>query len=305
MFIKDNCVDFDSYKKNLLNENFDELVRLSGLSANEIADCANDYNLQMNAIILFSEKEISAPASTELYNLTMITGKLGKTSNGLIALKSKNNSQGLFDMGAYPKFGVGYQEIDNKDFIKKMQDIWEVRDLSIQYTSEQERLLREGKIKNIFVFGEDPLGCGIDKENLLQVASKGGFGVVQDYFMTETAQMADLVLPASLPFEIGGHFTNTQRYIQKVNQSMPSPFSDTSYQQLFTLLKKMGVKTTTDVNDVMMEAISLLPDFENDEERSGYRFIETTDNNYQALFTNGCDHIVKYFDDAFKEKINH
>ncbi|MFZ4400251.1 MAG: FAD-dependent oxidoreductase [Bacteroidales bacterium] len=305
MFIKDNCADFETYKENLLKENFEELLKSAGVSADLIANCANDYNTQMNAILLFSEKEISAPASTELYNLTMITGKLGKTSNGLIALKTKNNSQGLFDMGAYPKFGVGYQEVDNKDFIKKMEECWGVTNLSTNYTSEQEKLLREGKIKNIFIFGEDPLGCAIDKENLREVASNGGFGMVQDYFMTETAQLADLVLPASLPFEIGGHFTNTQRYIQKINQTMQSAVKDTSYMQLFALLKKLGVQTTTDVNDVMMEVISLLPDFENEEGRSKYRFIETIDNNYHALFNHACDNVVKYFDDYFEGKINY
>jgi len=304
MFINDNCADFETYKENLLKENFDELVKLSGLTNDQITSFANDYNTQMNAILIFSEKEISAPASTELYNLTMITGKLGKTSNGLIALKTKNNSQGLFDMGAYPKFGVGYQEVDNKAFVKKMEECWGVNHLSTSYTSEQEKLLRDGKIKNIFIFGEDPLGCAIDKENLRDVASHGGFGVVQDYFMTETAQLADLVLPASMPFEIGGHFTNTQRYIQKINQTMPSPITETSYMQLFALLKKLGVKTGNDVNDVMIEAISLLPDFENEEERTKYRFIETTDNNYQALFNYACDNVVKYFDESFEEKIN-
>ncbi|MCX6231471.1 MAG: FAD-dependent oxidoreductase [Bacteroidetes bacterium] len=301
LFIKDNCSDFETYKDKLLKENFDGLVKLSGITAEQIASCANDYNEQMNAILLFSEKEISAPASTELYNLTMITGKLGKTSNGLIALKTKNNSQGLFDMGAYPKFGVGYQEVDNKAFIKKMEKIWGVSKLSTTYTSDQERLLREGKIKNVFIFGEDPIGCAIDKENIREVASKGGFGVVQDYFMTETAQLADLVLPASLPFEIGGHFTNTQRHIQKVNQNLVSPLAEDSYMQLFALLKKLGVKTTTDVNDVMMEAISLLPEFET-EERGKFRFIETEDNNYQALFYHACDNVVKYFDDYFEDK---
>ncbi|NVN96329.1 MAG: FAD-dependent oxidoreductase [Bacteroidetes bacterium] len=305
LYINDNCVDFEAYKDNLLKENYDELIKLSGLTANEIANCANDYNMQMNAIILFSEKEISAPASTELYNLTMITGKLGKTSNGLIALKTKNNSQGLFDMGAYPKFGVGYQEIDNKDFVKKMERIWGVSGLSTKHTQEQELLLREGKIKNVFIFGEDPIGCAIDKENLREVASNGGFGVVQDYFMTETAQLADLVLPASLPFEIGGHFTNTQRYIQRVNQTMPSSITETSYMQLFTLLKKLGVNTTNDVNDVMMEVISLLPDIDINEDRSKYRFIETKDNNYKALFNHACDNVVKYFDNYFDEKIKY
>ena len=303
LFINDNCDDFEVYTKKLLSEDFTELIRLSGVSEEKIASCANDYNEQMNAIILFSEKEISAPTSTELYNLTMITGKLGKTSNGLIALKTKNNSQGLFDMGAHPKFGPGYQDIDNTDFVKKLEKIWEVDSLSKTYISEQEILLREGKIKNVFIFGEDPIGCAIDKENIKKVASNGGFGMVQDYFMTETAQLADLVMPASLPFEIGGHFTNTQRYIQKVHQTMPSKIKETSYDMLFTLLRKLGVKTTNDVNDVMMEVISLLPEYEAEGERK-YRFIQTVDNYYKPLFEHACDNVVKVFDDDFESKIN-
>lgn len=304
LFIKDNCDDFDTYSNNLLKEDFDELVKLSGVTVETISSCAIDYNTQMNAIILFSEKEISAPASTELYNLTMITGKLGKTSNGLIALKTKNNSQGLFDMGAHPKFGVGYQDIDNSAFVSKLEKIWNVEGLSTTYIAEQEDLLREGKIKNVFIFGEDPIGCAIDKENIKKIASNGGFGMVQDYFMTETAQMADLIMPASLPFEIGGHFTNTQRYIQKVNQTMPSILAETSYDMLFTLLKKLGVQTTNDVNDVMFEVISLLPEVVSDDDRTKYRFIQTVDNFYKPLFKHGCDSVVKIFDNDFENKIN-
>ena len=75
LFINDNCIDFEAYCKEILSEDFNELVRLSGVTEEKIASCARDYNEQMNAIILFSEKEISAPTSTELYNLTMITGK--------------------------------------------------------------------------------------------------------------------------------------------------------------------------------------------------------------------------------------
>lgn len=305
MFINDNCDDFENYKKSLLSENYNELVEYSGVSSQFIESFAKEYNLQMNAIILFSEKELSAPTSTELYNLTMITGKLGKTSNGLIALKTKNNSQGLFDMGAQPKFGVGYQDISDKDFLKRLEKVWGVSNLSDNFIHEQENLLREGKIKNVFIFGEDPIGCAIDKENLLKVASKVSFGVVQDYFMTETAQLADIVLPASLPFEIGGHFTNTQRYIQKVHQTVTSPFADTSYVQLLTLLRKLGVKNTIkDQNEILLEVVSLLPDLPNDDNRAKYRFIVTADNNYSPLFHSGCDVVVNRFNNEFNEKIN-
>ena len=117
--------------------------------------------------------------------------------------------------------------------------------------------------------------------------------------MTETAKQANLVLPASLPFEIGGHFTNTQRYIQKVNKTMPSQVSDNSYQQLFYLLKKFGVDSTIDPDQIMFEAISLLPDVAEDYERSKYKFVNTEDNNYKRLFDYGCDNLTMYFEKYF------
>ena len=302
MFINDNCDNFDKYCANTLSEDYNNLLLLAGVDNAVVSKFANEYNEQKNAILLFTEKEISAPVSTELYNLTMLTGKLGKTSNGLIALKVKNNSQGVFDMGAYPTFSVGYQDICDAELIKKLENSWEVSDLPTQNYREQEILLREGKIKNIFIFGEDPIGCSIDKDYIKEVGLKLQFGVVQDYFMTETAKFADLVLPASLPFEIGGHFTNTQRYIQKVSKTKASPLAENSYQQINALLKKFGVKTSTDSDEVMFEAISLLPDVSEDYTRNKYKFVNTADNFYKRLFDYGCDTVVKYFDEYFENQ---
>ena len=94
-----------------------------------IIEFAKEFNHEMNAIIIFSEKEICGQSAFELKNLAMITGKLGKTSNGLISLKEKNNSQGLFDMGICPKVGVGGQPILTKELQKKMKDKWGVKKL--------------------------------------------------------------------------------------------------------------------------------------------------------------------------------
>ena len=72
----------------------------------------------------------------------------------------------------------------------------------------------------------------------------------------------------------------------------------------FGLLKKLGVNTTTDVNDVMMEVISLLPDYEKEGDRK-YRFVNTNDNFYKPLFEHGCDSVVKIFDDDFEDKLRY
>lgn len=95
-------------KQHCWREKFDDLVKRAGICDKEtVIKFAEQYNNELNAIIIFLEKEVSSNASFELFNLAMITGKLRKTSNGLISLKEKNNSQGLFDMGIDTRFGVG------------------------------------------------------------------------------------------------------------------------------------------------------------------------------------------------------
>ncbi len=106
LFIKDNCEGYEEYKEELLKENFVDLVEKSGVQfMDQVIEFAKEFNKEMNAIIIYSEKEVCAQTSFEMKNLAMVTGKLGKTANGLIALKEKNNSQGLFDMGICPKVG--------------------------------------------------------------------------------------------------------------------------------------------------------------------------------------------------------
>ena len=134
---------------------------------------------------------------------------------GLMPLKEKNNSQGLFDMGICPKLGVGSQDINDKDLQKKLKKTWKVKELSDTLNECQYDSLEKGVLKNMFIFGEDPLGCAQNKVKVSGWLSVADFVMVQDYFMTDTAKHADLILPASLPFEMGGSFTNTQKVIQE------------------------------------------------------------------------------------------
>ena len=80
--------------------------------------------------------------------------------------------------------------------------------------------LESGKLKNILVFGEDPIGCAIDSKEISKWFTNADFIVVQDYFMTETAKTANLILPASFPFESGGSYTNTQKILQKFDKPL-------------------------------------------------------------------------------------
>jgi len=134
----------------------------------------------------------------------------------------KEQFHGIFDMGMCPSYGVGKIPITNEKLQAKMKEKWNTEDLPLNVNDNMISLLENGMFKNLFIFGEDPLGCAIDKDKVKQWFSNADFILTQDYFMTETAKKAHLVLPASFPVETGGSFTKSQNVIQKFDCLMGS-----------------------------------------------------------------------------------
>ncbi|PIX35966.1 MAG: hypothetical protein COZ59_03620 [Bacteroidetes bacterium CG_4_8_14_3_um_filter_31_14] len=273
LFITSKCSGFDNYKKLVLAENFDEIVKKSGVTTDSIINFADGYNMTANAILVFSEKEISANTSVEIRNFAMLTGKLGKTSMGVISLKEKNNSEGIINF-----------EVDS-------------------LTNNLKEKLDSGKVKNLFIFGEDPIGCSTNNNNVNNWFKNTDFVVVQDYFMTETAKLASLILPASFPFETGGSFTNTQKVIQQFDGTNSDIISDCNLTQLVSLAKKLnikGIQTGDEVNTEMLKEITKT----NNNEMLAFENTITDNNN--KLFDFGCDNFVlrfeKYFENSFTIK---
>ncbi len=299
LFINGRTEGFEDFRKALLAEDFDEFFEKSGVGCMEsLAQFARTFNEEKNAILIFPEKEISSNTNYELINLSLITGKMGKTAQGLIALKEKNNSQGVIDMGGCHKIAPGFRNLDSPGVIQNLQKKWGVNDLPGQINSPY-KLMISGLLKNIFIFGEDPVGCAINRLQVSEWLGKAEFLMVQDYFMTDTAKMADLVLPASLPFEIGGSFTTTQRKLQKFEKQMQSAMEKTSFDQLIALMKEFGLNGIADKEDALNEFISLLPPA-SDKEKMTYNFKITTNDNYNLMFRHGCDIVNKRFDEEFE-----
>ena len=253
---------FEEYKKSLLAEKFEELVKKSGCTAANIKTFADDYNETANSILVFSEKEISANASLEIRNFAMITGKLGKTSMGIISLKEKNNSEGIL----------------NLNMSGNSQDLLSA--------------LESKKIKNFFIFGEDPIGCATDNKKVKDWFSKADFVMVQDYFMTETAKQATLILPASLPFETGGSFTNTQKNIQTFDRFGNNPIEKCNVCQLRNILKTSGIKVSDDITTEMIRSVK-------DQKDQSLAFSITANDNMNRIFNFGCDHLMFKTEELF------
>jgi len=278
LYIKDHCVGFEAYRKSVLQLDFTHLCTLAGVrDEQDIRSFADSYNRETNAVILFSEAELSSNEARELRNLALLTGKLGKTASGLICLKEKNNAQGLWDMGVHPGYLPGGADSGISDNLLA-------------------RLI-VGQIRNLLIFGEDPVGCATDPEEVATWLGQSEFLVVQDYFMTETAEIAHLILPASLPFELSGTFTNTQKQIQEFEQARKSPLAADSIGQLAGILKEFGVNGIHDSLDARNEAMTTIaahPDLPE-------RFIFTGEDNYNPLFNHGCDILVRLFDEEFNQ----
>ncbi len=278
MFIDSRTDDFDIYKSNILKEDFDALLQKAGIELAQLEIIAKEYNNENNAVIIFSEKFINGETSYELYNLAMITGKLDKTASGLMPIKEKNNSQGIFDMGAMPCIDVGSKNGNFKPAKKVI------------------RALKEGDFKNVFIFGEDPIGTAKNKSMVEEWFVNQDFMLVQDSFMTETAKLADLILPASFAIEYEGSYTNTQRVIQQFEKQVDGPVEYSNFEQLVKINSLFASQNYNNLSEVFMEIVSKLPKAE---KNSKFSFNTTDGEHTNSFFNHGADYIVKRFDEEF------
>ncbi len=299
-YIKGNTQEFEIYKSRLLRENFEELLSTCGVTRENLIEFAEIFNNEQNAVILFAEKAISGNCALEIRNLAMLTGKLGKTSSGIIALKEKNNAQGMKDMGICQKMSPGNTPW-NTERIALAKKIWQCTDIEVNGNFSLNEKVKNGEIKNLFIFGEDPLGCAINKTDANDLISNTQFKVVLDYFLTETAQEANLILPASLPFETGGSFTNTQKFIQTFDKVRNTPSEKDNIEILSTLNQHFELKTFANASEVMDEYTSFLSGLQNNENE----FSITEKENDKRMFNFGCDNLVMRFAEEFQNAFKH
>jgi anaerobic selenocysteine-containing dehydrogenase len=159
-------------------------------------------------------------------------------------------------------------------------------------------LLSQGRIRNLFIFGEDPVGCetGNTYRNLIKAIP---FRVVMDYFLTDTAREADLVLPASFPAEIGGTFSNTQKVLLEFDAALPSRLGMDSVRQLTGILKGFGLNGLNSREEVFREFVSQLPKPGEDHPADDLTLVCTSGDSPERVFRYGCDSLVKRFEEEF------
>ncbi len=262
-FIDDKSSGFYEFSDTLSKFNF--YAKKAGVGEKAIVEFAEEYIESQNSIIIYEEKEISSNCSIEIQNLSLLTGISEKNNSGIIAIKEKNNSQGLSENNCF-----------NNDILLDGLEI--------------------SKFKNLFISGEDPIGCAIEKTKTEKMLVTPDFIVVQDYFMTETAKKAHLILPASFPSESGGSYTNTQKVSQSFSAGLKPKTIKTNIEQILGILSKFGKFGLHSLDDVYKEATSKLPVY-----IEKYIFKYTAEDNKNYMFNYGCDILHKRFEEEFEE----
>ena len=160
-------------------------------------------------------------------NLALMTGNLGKESSGVNPLRGQNNVQGACDMGCLPNVYPGYQRVTIPAVKARFEELWSAK-LSDQEGLTAPDMLNaavQGKLKALYIMGENPALTDPDITHTMKAFEALELIVVQDIFMTETAELAHVVLPATSFAEKVGTFTNTERRVQRVRRAVSAPGS--------------------------------------------------------------------------------
>jgi formate dehydrogenase alpha subunit len=198
-----------------------------------------------------------------LCNLTLLTGEAEEGGGGVYPLLTQNNVQGAFDMGSLSEFLPGYQKIDDEKARIKFEEIWErgIPDKpGFTYMEMFDKIL-EGKVKGLYIFGEDPFINLPNLERLKNGLHQLEFLVVQDLFMTHIGSYAQVILPGASFAEKDGTFTNMERRVQRVRKAI-SPIGDAQpdWKILCDLSTKMGYPMRyQSPAEIMEEIASLAP----------------------------------------------
>lgn len=275
VIIKEGLMDQEYIHNRTENyEELEEVVQLynptyvadiCGVRPKDIEAAARLYAMANKAGIFYSMGVTQHTTGTHgvmaTSNLALLCGHIGKESAGVNPLRGQNNVQGACDLGALPGDLPGYQKVYHDHVIEKFEKGWE-RKLPNQVGLTVTEIMKkgeEGVIKFLYVMGENPMISDPDINHVKKALETIDFIVAQDIFITETARMADVILPAASFAEKDGTFTNTERRIQRVRKAIdPIGESKPDWVILMDIMHKLDYHKTYDHPSEIMEEIAAI-----------------------------------------------
>ncbi len=247
-FIAHSTQGFDAYKEAVEPYTLEFTSQLTGLPVDVIRELAHDYATAEKAQILWTlgitEHHNAVDNVLALCSLALLTGHIGKWGSGLVPLRGQNNVQGGGDMGALPNKLPGFQNIDDDAARGKFEETYGI-DLNPKpglHLTLMFEAMERGEIKAAYVLGENPADSEADIQHARKLLEGLDLLVVQDIFLTRTAEMADVVFPASVAWaESDGTVTSSERRVQRSRAAVPPPGEARhDIDILFALAERMG-----------------------------------------------------------------
>jgi len=219
-FVRDRTKDFDVLRESVSEFAPEKMAELCGIDAEAIRAAARLYARSRRSMILWgmgiSQHVHGTQNARCLISLSLMTGNIGREGTGLHPLRGQNNVQGASDAGLIPMVYPDYRRVDDPGVRADFEKAWgKPLDAEPGLTVvEIMKAADRGEIRGLYVMGENPAMSDPDLNHTRAAIAKLETLVVQDIFLTETAALADVILPASSFFEKTGTFTNTDRMVQ-------------------------------------------------------------------------------------------
>ena len=246
-FIEERTEDFEELAKTVVEYPPERVAQITGVAEADLQEAARLYATHGPSSLLYAmgitQHSTGVDNVKSCCNLALLCGQLGRPGTGVNPLRGQNNVQGACDMGGLPNVFSGYQPVDDPAVREKFARAWgavlpESPGLTI---TDMVQAMLEGKIKALYVIGENPKLSDPNLNHFHQALKQLDLLIVQDLFLSETAQLADVVLAASSVAEKDGTYTNSERRCMRAFQAIaPQWDSRPDWQIISSLANRLG-----------------------------------------------------------------
>ena len=247
----------------------ERVAEICGIDPEDLRAAARLYATADKAPIFYAMGVTQHSSGTagvmSVANLALLCGKVGKYGCGVNPLRGQNNVQGACDMGCLPGDYTGYQKVANAEARAKFEQAWGVKlpEKPGLTVTEAVKAIEEGKVRCLYIMGENPLLSDPNLNHTEEMFKKLDLLIVQDIFLTETAALADVVLPAACFAEKDGTFTNTERRVQRIRRAVDPPGeARADWEIIDELMRRLGYENNLgSPREILAEIASLTPSY--------------------------------------------
>jgi formate dehydrogenase major subunit len=264
-FIKSRTEDFEEFEKAVKKYTPEKVSKICGIEIEDLRKAALLYGKADKGSIVYSMGVTQHSTGTDgvmsISNLALLCGNLGRESTGVNPLRGQNNVQGACDLGALPNVFPGYQKVIDEKSVEKFEKAWNAKlsnQIGLTITTVPKAIM-DGDVEFLYIMGENPMISDPDINHLKKALEKVKFLVVQDIFLSETAQLADVVLPAASFAEKDGTYTNTERKIQRIRKAIDEiGDSKSDWEIVMDIMNKLGYPANYNSSKEIMDEIATL-----------------------------------------------